>query len=77
MMMSQRSASIRGLSRRAARRAVRAQARAGNWLPGSAAPEWIPDNVPGNYGASIHVAWQLQQRPAALADGTAMHLASS
>ncbi|WIA37648.1 hypothetical protein OEZ86_014549 [Tetradesmus obliquus] len=24
--------------------------RAGNWLPGSDAPAWLPDNLPGNYG---------------------------
>jgi len=24
--------------------------RAGNWLPGSAAPAWLPDTLPGNYG---------------------------
>ena len=26
------------------------QARAGNWLPGSDAPAWLPDNLPGNFG---------------------------
>eukprot|EP00878_Enallax_costatus_P029754 GHUV01032300.1.p1 GENE.GHUV01032300.1~~GHUV01032300.1.p1 ORF type:complete len:141 (-),score=29.13 GHUV01032300.1:59-481(-) len=24
--------------------------RAGNWLPGSDAPAWLPDDLPGNYG---------------------------
>jgi len=24
--------------------------RAGNWLPGSEAPSWLPDDLPGNYG---------------------------
>jgi len=24
--------------------------RAGNWLPGSDAPAWLPDSLPGNYG---------------------------
>ncbi|KIZ02104.1 light-harvesting protein of photosystem I [Monoraphidium neglectum] len=41
----------RGVSARVSRaRVVRAQARAGNWLPGSAAPEWLPDSLPGNFG---------------------------
>nr|AAB24556.1 photosystem I light-harvesting complex chlorophyll a/b protein, p22.1/p22 {N-terminal} [Chlamydomonas reinhardtii, Peptide Partial, 38 aa] [Chlamydomonas reinhardtii] len=24
--------------------------KAGNWLPGSDAPAWLPDDLPGNYG---------------------------
>jgi hypothetical protein len=28
-------------------RTRRPQARAGNWLPGSEAPAWLPDNLPG------------------------------
>ncbi|KAI8475169.1 MAG: light-harvesting protein of photosystem I [Monoraphidium minutum] len=41
----------RGVATRVSRaRVVRAQARAGNWLPGSAAPEWLPDSLPGNFG---------------------------
>ncbi|KAG2430182.1 hypothetical protein HXX76_010281 [Chlamydomonas incerta] len=26
------------------------RARAGNWLPGSDAPAWLPEDLPGNYG---------------------------
>ncbi|GBF95488.1 light-harvesting protein of photosystem I [Raphidocelis subcapitata] len=50
-----RSAAVRGTATRGVARVSRArtatvQARAGNWLPGSAAPEWLPDSLPGNFG---------------------------
>lgn len=37
-------------STRAARTVVRVSAKAGNWLPGSAQPAWLPENLPGTYG---------------------------
>jgi light-harvesting complex I chlorophyll a/b binding protein 1 len=54
MKSSQRLAS--GMQRSAAPRATVSGTRmvamraAGNWLPGSAKPEWLPDSLPGNYG---------------------------
>nr|6IGZ_1 Chain 1, Lhca-a [Bryopsis corticulans]6IGZ_5 Chain 5, Lhca-a [Bryopsis corticulans] len=35
---------------RVTNRSVRVQARPGNWLPGSEAPSYLPEDLPGNYG---------------------------
>lgn len=41
---SSRAAMAARVPRRAA---VVVNARAGNWLPGSEAPAWLPDSIPG------------------------------
>jgi hypothetical protein len=51
--VSARAGATRGfLGRRVApvSNGCRVVMRAGNWLPGSDAPAWLPDSLPGNYG---------------------------
>jgi len=50
MMRSAAASQARMAVRPAARRMVRANAKAGNWLPGSDTPAWLPESIPGNFG---------------------------
>ncbi|KAJ9505736.1 hypothetical protein QJQ45_012817 [Haematococcus lacustris] len=50
---SSRAGACRVAGRKAptvSQRAVKASAKAGNWLPGSETPAWLSEDIPGNYG---------------------------